>query len=675
MVGRRRHSHRLDDLTLPLAHAERGTVARCRCALQHLGAEALEHGWTLAWHDPSKLGRPMTDWTRTWGARFLGALLLVACGGGGSSDEGGTGGDTEDSEATPSSTGEPDATTGAADDSASDETGAPEAGVEVEYLSPVEHLVRVSMALRGMRPSPEEVEAVEEDAAALEGIVEAYLDSPAFGATVMSLHNEALLVEPDYAYYPAGFPNIGPLQGRDLYQVNIDIMRAPLRLIEHVVMTDRPYAEVVTADYTVANDTVATVWGIPYDGDGGWEVTAWNDGRDNAGVLSDSWLWQRHRSTDANANRGRANLIASAFLCADFSSNDVDVDIDVDLSDPEAIADAVLENPSCATCHAPLDPLASYFRGFFPAYVPQEQEDAEDPYPMELPWYEEFFPELLDVPMQPPAYYGEEGDGLAFLGARISEDPRFTRCAVRRFWSYLHQTPLEAVPDAAFEAFEGDFAADLSAKALVKAIVLHDDFRTAAVLPADPDTPTDAELELANRVGMLKARPQALGRMIEDLTGFRWVTDLSTIIDEETGEPLNLGIVPLLEDSYLGYRVLGGDIDSMFVTQSASTYSGPTMLVLTNLAREAAHYEVERALEGESMLLSVAPDTTDEADVRAELVALHRRLHARDVDPDDAAIDDAWAVFDAALDATGDSTRAWKTTLTAMLSDSSVAFY
>ncbi len=618
----------------------------------------------------------MTDWTRTWGARVLGSLPLVACGGGGSSGTGGTEGDTEHSGTMPSSTADPEPTDGdTEDDGSGDETGDPEAMVEVEYLTPVEHLIRVSMSLRGMRPSPADVEAVEEDPAALGDIVDTYLDSPAFGETVMSLHNEALLVEPDYAYYPAGFPNIGPLQGRDFYQVNRDIMRAPLHLIEHVVMTDRPYAEVVTADYTLANDTVAAVWDIPYEGTGGWEVTAWDDGRDNAGVLSDSWLWQRHRSTDANANRGRANLVTSAFLCADFASNDVDVDIDVDLSDPEAVADAVLENPSCATCHAQLDPLASYFRGFFPLYVPQEQEEEADPYPMELPWYEEFFPELLDVPMQPPAYYGEEGDGLAFLGARISEDPRFTRCAVRRFWSYLHQTSLEAVPDAALDAFEGDFAANLSAKALVKAIVLHDDFRTASVLPADPDAPTEAELELAQRVGMLKARPQALGRMVEDLTGFRWVTDLSTIIDEETGEPLNLGTVPLLEDSYLGYRVLGGDIDSMFVTQPASTYSGPTMLVLNNLAREAAHHEVERALEGEGMLLGVGPDTTDEADVRAELVALHRRLHAKDADPDDAAIDDAWTVFDAALTASADPTRAWKTTLTAVLSDLSIAFY
>ena len=616
----------------------------------------------------------MTDWTRSWGARLLASSLLVACGGGGSGGGSDTEGDTETGTGPGSGT-EGEASSTAADESSGDETGDTEAPVELEFLTPTEHLVRVSMALRGVRPTQQDVATVQADPDAIGGLVDGYLDSEAFGRTVMNLHNEALLVEPDYAYYPAGFPNVGALEGRDFYEINRDIMQAPLRLVEHVVMNDLPYSEVVTGDYTLANDTVATVWGIPYEGNGGWQVTAWDDGRDNAGVLSDSWLFQRHRSTDSNANRGRANLVASAFLCADFTSTDVDVDVSVDLSDPEAVADAVLENPSCAACHVQLDPLASYFRGFFPLYVPQEQEIEDTPYPMELPWYQEFFPELLDVPMLPPAYYGQEGDGLAFLGARIVEDPRFASCTVRRVWSYLHQTAVEAVPDEALDAFEADFADDLNTKALVKAIVLSDDFRAASVLPADADAPTESELAHAQRIGMLKARPQALGSMVEDLTGFRWVADFSTIIDEETGEPLNLGRVPLLEDSFLGYRVLGGGIDSMFVTQAAHTYNAPNLLVLATLAREAAHYEVEQAATGEGSLLSASPETTAEADVRAELVLLHRRLYASELETDDPDIDAGWALFDNAFESSSDANRAWKVTLTALLSDLRIAFY
>ncbi len=278
---------------------------------------------------------------RLHGVAFAVVVGLGACGDDGAA---GTGDDPEtetDAEtAAHASSGGTSQGEGGTDD-AGDSTGEPEAEVQRDFLTPREHLVRVSMALRGTRPSAEDLEAVDADPDALEGLVDAYLDDPAFGVTMMSLHNDALLVEPDYAYYPAGFPNVGPLEGRDFYEVNRDIMQAPLRLVEHVIMNDRPYGEVVTADYTLANDTVATVWDLPYDGKGDWTVTAWADGRDNAGVLSDSWLFQRHRSTDANANRGRANLVASAFLCADFTSNEVDIDVSIDLSDPEAVADAV----------------------------------------------------------------------------------------------------------------------------------------------------------------------------------------------------------------------------------------------------------------------------------------------------------------------------------------------
>ncbi len=624
--------------------------------------------------------------TRGWNegrwALAVAAALLLACGGGGgggSDDDGGE--DTDASAGTDSGPTSPTATVADGSSGGSDATtGGEEDPVQVELLTTTEHLVRVSMALRGTRPSIEDLEAVEADPAAIDGIVDQYLQSPRFGATMMNLHNEALLVEPDYAYYPAGFPNVGPLEGRDFYEINRDIMQAPLRLVEHVIMNDLPYSEVVTGDYTLANDTVAAVWGLPYDGSGQWEVTAWSDGRDNAGVLSDSWLFQRHRSTDANANRGRANLVATAFLCADFTSNDVDVDVSVDLSDPEEVADAVLENPSCATCHVQLDPLASYFRGFFPIYVPEEIVDEQEPpyYPMELPWYEEFFPELLEVPMLPPSYYGEQGDGLAFLGSKIAEDPRFSACTVRRFWSYLHQSPLQDVPDDTLDALDADFAASMDAKALVKSIVLHDDFKVARVVPENEAAPTDAELEVAERLGMLKARPEALGAMMEDLTGFDWVTNLSDIEDEETGESVNLGRVPLLQDSFLGYRVLGGGIDSTFVTQSAHTYSGPNLLLLTALARETAHYVVEHdadASAGDRALFTQSPEDTQEAVVRAQLSLFHRRVYAQEVAEDDVAIDDLYGLFEDALAVTADPRRAWKAVLTAMLTDLRVAFY
>ncbi|MCU0687156.1 MAG: hypothetical protein MUF34_33745 [Polyangiaceae bacterium] len=48
------------------------------------------------------------------------------------------------------------------------------------FLSPTEHLVRASMALRGMRPSEAELAQVQADAAAVGAIVDTYLATPEF---------------------------------------------------------------------------------------------------------------------------------------------------------------------------------------------------------------------------------------------------------------------------------------------------------------------------------------------------------------------------------------------------------------------------------------------------------------------------------------------------------------
>ncbi len=189
----------------------------------------------------------------------------------------------------------------------------------VAMLTPVEHLIRVSMALRGIRPSLEDMAAVEANPTAIDEIVDTYLASPRFGETIRDMHNDALLALADYLLYPAGFPPLGELAEEELYRLNRDVMEAPLRLVEHVVMNDLPYSEIVTADYTVANASVATIWGLPYTEDGpAWQTTKWEDGRGNAGILSDSWLFQRHSSTLSNANRGRANAMSKALLCHDF---------------------------------------------------------------------------------------------------------------------------------------------------------------------------------------------------------------------------------------------------------------------------------------------------------------------------------------------------------------------
>lgn len=577
------------------------------------------------------------------------ALLLPACG---------------DDDAPPvaddgASTDADDATAGddveTADSGSTGEPGEP----NPIYLPPGEHLVRVSMALRGVRPSAEELAAVEADPAAIEGIVDGYLDDPRFGTIVRDLHNDALLVLADFLVFPAGFVPKGPVADVDVYRLNRSITEAPLRLVEHVVTNDRPYTEIVTAEYTLADEIVAEVWGLPYEGDGSsWEVTAWQDERDQAGILSDPWLFQRYQSTVSNANRGRANAISRALLCYDFLSRDIEVDASVNLADPDAVANAVVENPACASCHQGLDPLAGFLRDWSPVYVPSEVD-----YP-----FDSYMPgvfEDIGATVRDSNFFGRAGEGLGDLGRFIAEDPRFSLCAAQRFYAYFHQVELEEVPLETAARFQTELVdSGMSAKALARAIVLDDEFRVSHADPADPGE--------NDPVGVKKARPVQLSLLFQDLTGFGWRTDLTEF---------DLAPVELLDDSFLGYNVLLGGIDSLFVTRPSHTYSATASLVLRNLSREAADFVVDDDFgqpdpDARHLLTLVGATDTEEGLVREQLSALHLRIFGRTALPDGPEVDASYELFQAALDhAAGDVTRAWKVTLTALLQDVEIAYY
>src|SRR5205085_8245848 len=105
-----------------------------------------------------------------------------------------------------------------------------------------------------------------------------------------------------------------------------------------------------------------------------WKKTHWVDGREPAGILSDSFLFTRWSTTYSNANRGRANAMSSALLCYNFLSRDINIDASINLADPDEVANATKKNEACASCHKTLDPLAAYFAGFRPQYVPSFEQ-------------------------------------------------------------------------------------------------------------------------------------------------------------------------------------------------------------------------------------------------------------------------------------------------------------
>jgi hypothetical protein len=548
---------------------------------------------------------------------------------------------------------------GAADAPESITPATPPEAPRTEYLTPTEHLARASMVLQGKRPSLAELRQVRDDPSTLPAIVDGYLASPGFGETTRDLHDEALLVRTDVANYPAGFPSRPPLSSYDSARINRSILEAPLRLIEYVVTHDLPYTEIVTGDYTVADGVVAKVWtGLEGGGDGDeWKLARYTDGRDHAGILADDWLFSRHTSTLSNANRGRAAAMSRALLCTDFLAREIKVDTSIDLGDPDVVANAVVKNAACAGCHQTLDPLASYFTRFYPISVPAGIPS----YP--TTHYGQNVFAVSGVKMREPSFFGQKlGTGkLRDLGVLISEDPRFSLCAAKRFYAYFNHVPLDDVPIEAAGRLQGVFLdSGMSAKALAKAVVLDDAFRTASVPDEDEKHPL---------AGLKKARPSELARMFEDLAALKWETEVASF-----------GRVDLARDSFLGFRVLAGGIDSYFVTKTLRTFNATASLVLQQMAVESAARVVDADLATPAparrvLLQTVTATETNEAAIRDELATLHLRLFAEVAEPSSEEVTATYALFRDALELTSDVREAWKTTLTAMLQDARIAYY
>ncbi len=543
------------------------------------------------------------------------------------------------------------------------------------FLSPADHLVRASMALRGIRPDEEEMEAVLSEPDKIADYVDQYLVSAEFDEAIRDLHAETFLTRVENVFLPPVYE----LEGRFGAEINRSMMEEPLRLIEYVVKNDRPYSEIVTADYTLADKIVADIWGLAYEGDGEeWVVTRWDDGdrgstvddRPMAGILSSTALFARHDSNGTNYHRGRANMVSSTLLCFDFLTSDVVIDGSIDLSDPDVVAEAVVENPSCAGCHQTLDPLASFFWGY-QGQVPFAQlrnnaDAGQDIYPVDF--YRVTRESLWEnTTGRAPSFFGIPGTNLQDLGALIAADSRFSSCAARRFFSYMAQVPLDDVPLSVVAELQDAFVGSgLNARRLAREVVLSDAFRVSHS--------TDAA-EAETLVGLKKARPEQLRRMLLDLTGFEWKTDVGF---NAAGYPFGLVDIPVSD--VIGLRTLAGGIDGSLVTTPSHTFNATSGLFLQTFAANAAAAVVESdfalADPAARRLLTVVSATEQgESAVRAQLALLHRRLFAEFVEDDAEEVDETYDLFAGALARSGDVETAWKATLTAMLQDTRIAFF
>ena len=285
----------------------------------------------------------------------------------------------------------------------------------IALASPRYTLRRAALIFAGRLPTAAEYASVAGgDDATLRRAVRALMTGPAFHEFLLRATNDRLLTERhvddqtienrghlvafDNEYYRLHAEAVRTGRWQEFARwhqgVQHGAARAPLELVAHVVGNDRPFTEVLTANYVMANPWAASAYGtaptfvdaddpdeflpVKIAGyytkrqgyqesfDPGIGLRVLNPGpglvdHPHAGLLSTMVFVRRYPTTATNRNRARARWTYYHFLGVDVEKSASRT------TDPVALADTdnpTMKNPACTVCHSVLDPVAGAFQNF-----------------------------------------------------------------------------------------------------------------------------------------------------------------------------------------------------------------------------------------------------------------------------------------------------------------------
>jgi hypothetical protein len=504
-------------------------------------------------------------------------------------------------------------------------------------LSPTRLLRRMSLDLRGVLPTDDEIAQVISDPSTLSVLRDAYLEDPRLEERLVHMLAERwhtriddFLVDiTEYAHL-AEEPDIE-------YAVERAIGEEPLRLIARIAMEDRPWSDVVQADHTMAEDHLASIWPLEHPG-GGWAPATYTDGRPAAGVLSTNGLWWRYFSTRSNLNRARVAALTRLLICEDYAARTITFSDDETLASAGDLETALRTSPYCMGCHAAIDPIAATLMGFWPANP--YQVDEIDTY---HPERESLAESLLGVS---PAWYGDPVYGLGELGAHIAADPRFETCAVQTMSGLMWRRETTLADFGVLAELTETFkAGGTTMRPLLSAITETEAYQASPASDAN---------------GRRLLTPALLNSAVLDLTGFEWTFAGYAQLDNDT----------------IGYRNLAGGVDGVAITRPQDAPSLTWALTVQRLSEAAAAHGVQADLvdgDGPGLLDAVDLSTTStDPAFKEQVINLHLRLFGEQPTPDwITAIGDLWEVVDASE---GPQT-AWTAVLSAMIRDPEFGSY
>jgi hypothetical protein len=491
----------------------------------------------------------------------------------------------------------------------------------VQMLTPEETLRKASISLVGRLPTEAETATVEQGGIrSLDAVLDQMMTEEAFFTRLKEMYNDLFLTDrylgnedavnllndidyydpkwydgiADSAEYEDYIQKLGAENADDAYGklrawTNRGVAREPLELVAHVVRENRPFTEILDANYIMVNPFSAKSFmlgELPFknDADPNEFIEAQIPGLPHAGVLTSPMFLNRFPTTETNRNRARARVVYLFFLGTDIlktGEQPLDQTLITEVN-------PTMNSSACAVCHTNIDPVAGAFRHW---------DDRARYNPMEAP---------LDD-MRPPGFGGEKipyellANGLQWLGPRVGADPRFALSAVYTIFEGLTgQRPLIAPTDRDAPDFSLQFEAYLAQytefskiardftessydlKTAVKEIVHSPYFRAKNSGPLDPQ----AKARLGD-VGMGRLlTPEQLHRKVQAVLGYPWRPRAF----EDNGSTRDY----LLRTDQ--YRLLYGGIDSNDVIKRVTSPNGIMANIGERMANEMSCLAVPRDL-------------------------------------------------------------------------------
>ena len=366
----------------------------------------------------------------------------------------------------------------------------------VEIASPTQTLRRASIISAGRLPTPEEQSDISDNSEqSLRENLRGLMSGEGFHQFLIRGANDRLLTDGFFEgldltttdssepYYPVLADKAYSLRSqgqqdewREWFRsFSYGTARAPLELIAYVVENEKPYTEILTADYFMHNPQSAEVHraGLSFATD---DATVFKPGPNRgqiladenledefvqgiglridshgsyinypiAGVLNTPAFLSRYPTTETNRNRARSRWTHYHFLGVDIEKSASRT------TDPEALADTdnpTLKNPNCTVCHITMDPVAGAFQNYGLEGFYRQSRGGNDSLPYQYKYPEDDEASLYqygDVwyrDMLAPGFENslltDNDNSLQWLAKEITADPRFASATVKFWWPAL----------------------------------------------------------------------------------------------------------------------------------------------------------------------------------------------------------------------------------------------